>query len=65
MPLTSWLAAPDGRYWIDVTLGNGTCHVMIDLGLVDPLDRVGFELAPYLGVFCKFGRQAVENPLGL
>ncbi len=46
MPLISWLAATDGRYWIDVSLGRQIFHVMIDLGLVDPLDLVGFELAP-------------------
>jgi hypothetical protein len=46
MPITQWSAAADGRYWIDVALANQPIHVMIDLGLVDPLDRVGFELEP-------------------
>jgi hypothetical protein len=44
----SWQAAPDGRYWIDVALGGHVARVMIDLGLVDPLQAVGFELDPSL-----------------
>ena len=44
MPLLQWSAAPDGRYWIDVLVGSHALRVMVDLGLVDPLDRVGFEL---------------------
>jgi hypothetical protein len=42
----SWLAASDGRYWIDVLIAGRVLSVMIDLGLVDPLDAVGFELEP-------------------
>lgn len=42
----SWQAAADGRYWIDVTIGGQSLRVMIDLGLVDPLQAVGFELDP-------------------
>lgn len=42
----SWQAAADGRYWIDVTIGGRPVRVMIDLGLVDPSYRVGFELEP-------------------
>jgi hypothetical protein len=44
MPLLQWSAAPDGRYWIDVLVGSHVLREMVDLGLVDPLDRVGFEL---------------------
>jgi hypothetical protein len=43
-----WPAAPDGRYWIDVALGNEEVLCMVDTGLVDPLDRIGFELEPQL-----------------
>jgi len=42
----SWQAASDGRYWIDVLIGGSQLQDMIDLGLVDPLDAVGFELEP-------------------
>ena len=41
-----WEAATDGRDWIDVAIGGLTARVMIDLGLVDPLHAVGFELEP-------------------
>jgi hypothetical protein len=46
MPELSWRAAADGRYWIDVAIGGRPVRVMIDLGLVDPSNRVGFELEP-------------------
>src|ERR1700693_6400645 len=46
MPQAEWKADPDGRYWIDVVVGNRALSVMIDLGLVDPVARVGFELEP-------------------
>lgn len=42
----SWQAAADGRYWIDVIIGEQPVQVMIDLGLVDPAHVVGFELDP-------------------
>jgi hypothetical protein len=35
-----------GRYWLDVALGNQDVSVMLDLGLVDSLHRVGFEVDP-------------------
>lgn len=44
----SWSAASDGRYWIDVVIGGQAVRAMIDLGLVDPLGAVGFELEPAL-----------------
>jgi hypothetical protein len=48
MPQAQWPFAPDGRYWIDVALAGHGLRVMIDLGLVDPLDRVAFEIDPSL-----------------
>ena len=48
MSEVSWQAAPDGRYWIDVIIGGQPVQVMIDLGLVDPANVVGFELDPVL-----------------
>lgn len=46
MALVSWKAASSGHYWIDVALGNREIPWMVDSGLVDPLNRVGFELDP-------------------
>jgi hypothetical protein len=46
MAQARWRAAADGRYRIDVVIGNISLQVMIDLGLVDPLDLLGFELEP-------------------
>src|SRR5437660_1449513 len=46
MPQISWTATPNGFYWIDVSLGQHDCRCMIDLGLVDPLDLIGFSVAP-------------------
>ncbi len=48
MPHVDWPAASDHRYWMDLKLGNRDARVMIDLGLVDPLDRVGLEVEPIL-----------------
>ena len=46
MAQACWQAAADGRYRIDVFIGNSNLQVMVDLGLVDPLDLIGFELEP-------------------
>ena len=46
MGQTCWPALGDGRYVIDVVLGNQVLQVMVDTGLVDPLQQVGFELEP-------------------
>jgi hypothetical protein len=46
MAQARWQAAVDGRYLIDVIIGNCHLPVMVDLGLVDPRDLVGFELEP-------------------
>lgn len=43
-----WTAAPDGRYWIDISLGTVPVRLMLDTGLVDPLHQTGLELAPAL-----------------
>jgi hypothetical protein len=53
----SWQAAADGRYWMDVAIGSRPVRVMIDLGLVDPAQRVGFELEPALYDELKRSRQ--------
>ena len=42
----TWRGEPDGRYWIDVLIGGESARTMVDLGLVDPLQAVGFELEP-------------------
>ncbi len=44
MTTAMWSADPQGRYWLDVLLGGQTISVMVDSGLVDPDQRVGFEL---------------------
>jgi len=46
MPRLSWQARSDGLYWIDVALGSRHLSLMMDLGLVDPNDRVAFSLEP-------------------
>src|SRR5260370_38026255 len=46
MPQALWRAAADGRYRIDVVVGNYNLQAMLDSGLVDPLHLVGFELEP-------------------
>lgn len=56
-----WAATTDGRYWIDVHIAGQPIRVMIDLGLVDPVDAVGFEVDPdfydqlkHAGVLSRF-----------
>ena len=46
MGIACWQAAADGRYWIDVVVGNMDLRAMIDLGMVDPLHQIGFEVEP-------------------
>jgi hypothetical protein len=43
-----WQAATDGRYWIDLFVGNGSLRGVIDTGLIDRVDRIGCELEPAL-----------------
>jgi len=46
MSITCWQAAVDGRYWMGVAVGSIDLSVMVDLGMVDPLHRIGFEVEP-------------------
>jgi hypothetical protein len=46
MAQARWQAATDGRYRIDVIIGNHSLPVMVDLGLVDSLGLIGFEVEP-------------------
>jgi hypothetical protein len=48
MPRVCWQAVPDGRYWIDIALGAYDARLMIDIGMIDPRNQVGFELEPAL-----------------
>ena len=41
-----WGSSRSGHYWIDLALPNGPCRGMIDLGLVDPLHKVGASINP-------------------
>ena len=44
----TWLATARGDYVIDVVIGGLGASAMVDSGLVDPAQLVGFELAPAL-----------------
>lgn len=46
MPQVCWQVSPDGSYWIDVNVGAHDCAVMVDLGLVDSKNELGFVLEP-------------------
>jgi hypothetical protein len=46
MAQARWHASADGRYFIDVVVGTHNLRVMVDSGLIDPLNLVGFELEP-------------------
>src|SRR2546430_53323 len=46
MAQVCWQATANGRYFIDVFLGNDGMKVMVDSGLVDPMAQVGFEVEP-------------------
>lgn len=48
MPQVCWTSGPKGAYWIDVALGNRDLLLLIDVGLVDPNDRVGIVLESWL-----------------
>lgn len=48
MAQVSWKGTADGRYQIDVALGGLEVPLMIDLGLIDPGDQVGFSIEPGL-----------------
>src|SRR5262245_9844089 len=46
MAQARWHASTDGRYYIDVAIEGYKLRVMVDSGLIDPLNLVGFELEP-------------------
>jgi hypothetical protein len=48
MTRVCWSPAANGRYRIDVRLGRLDLLLMLDTGLVDAQDRVGFEINPAL-----------------
>src|SRR5262249_17341005 len=48
MAQACWQGSADGRYWIDAALGTLDMALMIDLGLVDSRNLVGFSVEPSL-----------------
>lgn len=44
----TWPATARSGYFIDVVIGGRVVPAMVDSGLVDPAELVGFELAPDL-----------------
>jgi hypothetical protein len=54
-----WKAAGNGKYWIDIALGNQVLPWMLDLGLVDSQHWVGFEFEPPLFDRLKLAGQMV------
>jgi hypothetical protein len=48
MAQACWQGSADGRYWIDVALASLAIPLMIDLGLVDSRNHVGFSVEPGL-----------------
>jgi len=44
MPQVCWTATGRGEYWIDVDLGGHTFQVLIDTGLLDARQQVGFSV---------------------
>jgi hypothetical protein len=61
MGQASWRATADGRYWVDVELGNLNLRLMIDLGLLDPLDQVAFEVEPAIYDLLKRSGQLAQS----
>jgi hypothetical protein len=62
MGIACWIAAPDGRYWIDVALGTYETKLMIDVGMVDPQDQVAFEVEAALYDLLVQRRQVHPGP---
>lgn len=60
-----WPCAADGRYWLDITLGNSDCRLMLDAGIIDPLDQIGVELDPAAYDPLKSIRPVPQFPLSL
>jgi hypothetical protein len=46
MMSANWPCTSDGRYWLDVGLGNLDLQLMVDTGIIDPLNQIGVELDP-------------------
>jgi hypothetical protein len=46
MGIACWPAARDGRYWIDVALGNLELPLVVDTGLSDTRHWLGFQVDP-------------------
>jgi hypothetical protein len=44
MPRVTWSASSRGEYWIDVDLGGQPLKVLIDTGLLDAREQVGFSI---------------------
>jgi len=44
MPQACWPAASDGTYWLDIAIGNLELTLLIDLGMIDQLQRIGFAV---------------------
>lgn len=42
----SWQATPSGAYWIDIVVGHLPLRLMVDTGLTDPRNQLGFALDP-------------------
>lgn len=57
MGRVSWLAAPGGAYWIDVLLGHLSVRLLVDTGLTDPRNQLGFALEPGIYDQLKQGGQ--------
>ncbi len=65
------LASDTRRPILDVALGSQYVSVMVDLGLIDPLGRVGFEVEPATynaiyqsGGFSRFSRRSRRDASG-
>jgi hypothetical protein len=44
MPQACWQAASDGTYWLDIAIGNLELTMLIDLGMIDPQQQLGFSV---------------------
>lgn len=44
MPQVCWTAATRGEYWVDVNLGGQPFKVLVDTGLLDAREQVGFSI---------------------
>src|SRR5687768_10326473 len=53
----SWQGNSAGAYWIDVMVGHLPLNLMVDTGLTDPLNQLGFALQPLVYDQLKQTRQ--------